>query len=117
MNMTRLGKAFAAAPFALLSACNTEGDPMICLTPSARIESGDWKGCNHKWAYRLARSDASATEVAKAVAAACSEAADYQIDHAPALERAKVAEAINRSMEPDALFRVVQARAGKCAPR
>lgn len=85
--------------------------------------------CVHLWAYRMASSDDDAGTVAKAVVQACEGAVN---GHANAQGRVAMepwmaddaAEGINvfetireqkvTQMEREALFRVVQARAGKC---
>ena len=78
--------------------------------------------CVHKWAYRLAGSPDSAEVVAKAVTQACvnvigqdAERAAVQVAGHPDEERRQAFFDISmKVMEGQALFRVVQARAGHC---
>ena len=80
--------------------------------------------CIHKWAYRLGRSSGSNAEIAKATLGACRESLTYFLNF-------KVDEG-NKSKDPftddkwqlyvkefeeNALFRVVQGRAGQCSIR
>jgi hypothetical protein len=99
-------------------------------TPALTGDAAAFDDCLHRWGYRLAKSDDLAETVAGAVVAAC----------APALARWNSATVAQPSTGPDqaislvtgepsttladryqsaqskALFYVVQARAGNCAP-
>lgn len=109
-----------------LTACGG-ADDRICETAPSSINSGDMMACVHKWAYRLARSDEPASVVAKAVVSACNDVADYAAERAassPAVQAAADPEQVRTEAyrgniavgETQALFRVVQARAGNCNP-
>ncbi|MBO9518070.1 MAG: hypothetical protein J7493_08380 [Porphyrobacter sp.] len=92
---------------------NRTSDNRICSTPPQPV-SGDWNGCIHKWAYRLAVGDEASEIVAEAVVTACADAIAWQVNNEPENQRTMTLEAINRSAPKIALFRVVQARAGGC---
>lgn len=103
----------------LLAACDQSPKPddRICLTAPTEIATGDMKACVHKWAYRLARSSDPAKVVAEAVVDACNDVANYRADGSPlenTEEGKRQYEAALAEAETNALFRVVQARAGHC---
>ena len=110
----------------LLVGCDGSADGRICAIAPAVVKSGDMTACVHRWAYRLARSDDPATVVAAAVATACSDVANDAADKVASSMAVQVAgdpvaartEAYAGNMaigESQALFRVVQARAGNCS--
>ena len=108
------------AVFALVSCDQIEKpDDRICLTASANIEQGDWNACVHKWAYRLARSPDPAEVVAEAAVEACEDAIEWEITEGrigklgPAA-KAALTQKLRDTAPKQALFRVVQARAGNC---
>lgn len=75
--------------------------------------------CVHRWAYRLAVAAGSNTEIARAAVAACKEPIEYaampankSIPGPVAYEQAM--KEVRADILEQALFRVVQARAGKC---
>ena len=74
--------------------------------------------CIHNWAYRLARSDDSAEAVVGAVIGACRTSIDRSATMVaagdPEAERFYLAE-FERASRERALFRIVQARAGRCS--
>jgi hypothetical protein len=63
----------------------------------------------------LAGARGSNSEIARAAVNACADAIAYQYNAAPPDEREALLADINRSAPEEALFRVVQARAGHCA--
>lgn len=109
-----------------VSACGSSGpDDRICSTPQAEIAQGDWGECLHKWGYRLARSPDPAKVVADATVTACADAIAWQVSHGDVEDATKgglsegearrsLNQQIMESAPSIALFRVVQARAGKC---
>lgn len=101
---------------ALVGCGNSEatGDDRICSNAPDIPVQGDWAGCIHRWSYRLAGSPDPARDVADAVVAACGDAIAWQINAAAEPEREGLASAIMDSAPKEALFRVVQARAGNC---
>ena len=130
-----------AASFALLVAgCGVQspkGDDRICATPppldlaAAAKVTKSWEqieltdSCIHRWGYRLAKSPGTNRDIASAVLGACRDALLRESDlmfrenagKAPSAndERAMMTELRDRYFET-ALFRVTQARAGKCEP-
>lgn len=93
-----------------------KADDRICLTAPSEIAPGDMKACVHKWAYRLAQSSDPAETVAKAVATACNDVANYAAKKQGGTDQ-EIFEnyaSARQIAEVDALFRVVQARAGHC---
>jgi hypothetical protein len=112
-------------PALLLAGCGSQGDERICSTAPTQIEPGDMMAGVHKWAYRLARSDEPAEVVARAVARACNDVANYAAERSADKLATQVAgepervrsEAYTGNMalaRTEALFRVIQARAGDC---
>lgn len=89
-------------------------DDRICLNPPATQAQGDWAACIHRWSYRLAGAPDTAKDIAPAVVAACSDAIAWQINHVKD-NREQLAADLMRSANENALFRVVQARAGHCS--
>jgi hypothetical protein len=76
------------------------------------------KACVHRWAYRLAGSRDPAKVVAEAVVDACNDVANYYPNGAALTssdEDREQYKAARQVAENDALFRVVQSRAGNCA--
>lgn len=109
----------------LLLGCGRQADDRICSTAPSDVVPGDMVACAHKWAYRLARSDEPAVVVAKAVARACRDVAEYTADQAaksPAVLAAGDPDEVRAQTyagnlalgETEALFRVIQARSGNC---
>ena len=74
--------------------------------------------CIHNWAYRLSRSDDDAEAVVGAVIGACRTSIDRSAtmvaEGDPEAERFYLAE-FERASRERALFRIVQARAGRCS--
>lgn len=101
----------------LLGGCGGEqaADNKICQTAPTTITPGDMMACVHKWSYRLARSSEPAPVVAKAVVQACNDVANYSADHVPAPSQKTEVYAGQMAVgETEAIFRVIQARAGHC---
>lgn len=119
------GALVATISLSLLG-CTPSGlfaDGSICTTPPEAIVSGDYEGCVHRWAYRLSRSPDPARVVAVATVQACETAISWYVTNnttmRAALGHAGIdAEAfeamIQKRAGDEALFRVVQARAGHC---
>lgn len=126
-------RAAALALPALLGACT--GEPIgwaadqqqICSPPPPFRETAPADPyqqavardeCIHNWAYRLARSDDDAEAVVGAVIGACRASIDRSATMVaagdPEAERFYLAE-FERASRERALFRVVQARAGRCS--
>ena len=122
----------------LVSACGGREivgqDDRVCETPilydvNKPVSSVDEQGliteqCVHKWAYRLARAPGSNAEIAKGTMGACRSAFDtWKIQLANTSQGEFVdVEGKNRyyaqteaALTEQALFRVVQARAGSCS--
>lgn len=108
-----------------LVSCRGDADDRICLTAPTDITPGNMNECVHKWAYRLAASSDPATTVAKAVVRACDDVARHAATEdaaGPAVQAAGNPAAVRAEFyatrlsegEKEALFRVVQARAGHC---
>ena len=110
----------------LLSSCGqkagSQADDRICTTAPKEIVPYDMTSCVHKWAYRLAGSPDSAPVVAKAVVAACINTIGEDAERTSTQSAGHRDDALQQSffsrnkevMEEQALFRVVQARAGTC---
>ncbi|HEX7820945.1 MAG TPA: hypothetical protein VF463_10040 [Sphingobium sp.] len=98
----------------VLASCG-QANERICETPIASPAVGDWQGCVHRWAYRLASAPGSSAQVAQAVVAGCEDAVyasikpDDNNGHPGELMADLLATA-----QRQALFRVTQARAGHC---
>ncbi len=126
-------RALLFVPLALLGACT--GEPIgwaadqqqICSPPPPFREVAPADPyqqavardeCIHNWAYRLARSDDDAEAVVGAVIGACRTSIDRSATMVaagdPEAERFYLAE-FERASRERALFRVVQARAGRCS--
>lgn len=108
-----------------LVGCANRADDKICATAPNEGASGDMNACIHKWAYRLAQSNDPADVVAKAVVHACNDVANEVAERVGTGPDAKIGADLERAKteayrgivnvgEMQALFRVVQARAGKC---
>lgn len=112
---------------------NTAGAPAVSVAPADPAEAVD--DCLHRWGYSLAASSDPAGDVAQASVAACSRqliawnqqgmaptgpgGASNAPAEAPSLLTGETTTPIAEHMnfaERRALFYVVQARAGKCAP-
>ena len=125
--------AAALALLALLGACT--GEPIgwaadqqqICSPPppfreiapaDAYQQAVARDECIHNWAYRLSRSNDDAEAVVGAVIGACRTSIDRSATMVaagdPEAERFYLAE-FERASRERALFRVVQARAGRCS--
>lgn len=108
--------ASALAALALLSGCELDReDPRICLSPPSEITQGDIKACVHKWAYRLAPAPGPNSDIVEAAIQACDDVALWKS------RQMKDIQAMTREYNQmillardQALFRVVQARAGHC---
>jgi hypothetical protein len=126
-------RAAALALLALLGACT--GEPIgwaadqaqICSPPPPFRESAPADAyqqavardeCIHNWAYRLSRSEDDAEAVVGAVVGACRTSIDRSAtmvaEGDPEAERFYLAE-FERASRERALFRIVQARAGRCS--
>ena len=123
----------AIALVALLGACTAEpvgwtaDRQQICSPPppfrevapaDAYQQAVARDECIHNWAYRLSRSQDDAEAVVGAVIGACRTSIDRSATMVaagdPEAERFYLAE-FERSSRERALFRVVQARAGRCS--
>ena len=130
---SRPSRLAAIALAALLGACT--GEPIgwaadqaqICSPPPPFRETAPADAyqqavardeCIHNWAYRLSRSDDDAEAVVGAVVGACRTSIDRSATMVaagdPEAERFYMAE-FERASRERALFRVVQARAGRCS--
>jgi hypothetical protein len=117
----------------LVGACSAEpigwtgADAGICSPPPRFREAAPTDAyqqavardeCIHAWAYRLARSTDAAEAVVGAVLGACrtpiARSATMVAEGDPEAERFYLAE-FERTSRERALFRVVQARAGRCS--
>ncbi|HEY0325055.1 MAG TPA: hypothetical protein VGC46_03625 [Allosphingosinicella sp.] len=126
-------RAAALAVLGLLGACTgqpigwTADQQQICSPPPPFREVAPADPyqqavardeCIHNWAYRLARSDDDAEAVVGAVIGACRTSIDRSAtmvaEGDPEAERFYLAE-FERGSRERALFRVVQARAGRCS--
>jgi len=96
-----------------LAACS-QANERICYTPDAVPAVGDWKGCVHRWSYRLAVSSDPAPQVAQAVVGGCEEAVISGAISLPDDEGGYLKDAMDEARRL-ALFHVIQARAGHCA--
>ena len=111
--MKRLG-----AILFLLAGCSRGPDDRICLTPDPVPAVGDWEGCVHRWAYRLASVEGSVPIIAKAVTEGCADAVEAalvvpeKVDGVP-IDSAQAP--LERRALGKAMFYVAQARAGRCA--
>lgn len=133
-------RAAALVALALLAGCDRP-DESVCLTPRAPIATPDtaegWEGvakhCIHRWSYRLARSRDPAETVAAAVMSGCQEPVSRYILEQDSERREALGDKFDRRvlsaklgrvvpdvhssylrLRDDALFHVVQARAGNC---
>lgn len=110
--------ACAFAAYALLSGCNfDQPDDRICSHAPTQVAQGDMQACVHKWAYRLARAPGAASDIAEATIQACDDVALWNSRKLTDFEarQREYRQQIALARE-QALFRVVQARAGKCSP-
>jgi len=126
-------RAAALAMLALLGACTSEpfgwtaDQEQICSPPPPFRETAPADAyqqavardeCIHNWSYRLARSSDDAEAVVGAVLGACRTSIDRSAtmvaEGDPEAERFYRAE-FERASRERALFRVVQARAGRCS--
>ncbi|QZD86164.1 hypothetical protein [Qipengyuania psychrotolerans] len=138
MIIFRYSLVFCAALFA--SSCNqiaSGGDDRICNAPTpidlsaANKAQKSWQqmtlteNCIHRWGYRLAKSEGDNREIADAVVAACRDAilreGNMKFDEKSGTEpdakdETLMFDDLRKSYGELALFRVVQARAGKCEP-
>ena len=111
--MKRLG-----AILLLLAGCGRGPDEHICSTPDPAPAVGDWEGCVHRWAYRLASVEGSVPVIAKAVTEGCADAVEAapvvpgKVDGVP-IDPAQAP--LERRALGKAMFYVAQARAGRCA--
>lgn len=110
----------------LVSGCNQQSynqkaDNRICLL-SRTWAQGEMVNCVHDWAFRLAQSPDPAEVVAKAVTRACVNLIDQDAQrtavkvagHPDEARRQAFFKISMEVMEGQALFRVIQARAGHC---
>ena len=108
----------------LVGGCE-QADKRICTSaPKFPYDEAEApQSCAHRWAYRLARSKDPAPIVAEAVMQACKEPLDFYKSArlgatAAASERPLPVEQfftdVTEDTRREALFRVVQARAGHC---
>lgn len=104
-----------------LGACS-QANERICSTPDpipydGTWVEGDWKGCVHRWSYRLAPAPGTSAQVAKAVVAGCDDAILSAAVHGKngtgETSDVRYEETI-ADADKSALFRVTQARAGHC---
>lgn len=123
----------ALGPLALIGACTAEpagwtaDQQRICSPPPPFREAAPADAyqqavardeCIHNWAYRLARSNDDAEAVVGAVIGACRTSIDRSATMVaagdPEAERFYLAQ-FERASRERALFRIVQARAGRCS--
>ena len=131
LRVTR-GNAILVIGLAILSGCNNpNSDICTSISPLDINKASDEavagrspdppEQCVHRWSYRLASAPGTNTEIAKAAVAACAETIDYAampFDKKFAPNPREYESAVNELSEEilqQALFRVVQARAGNCA--
>lgn len=126
--MIRLTTGLLTAAAFVLVGCDRfqkEDDRICARPPVVALVEGDMNACIHKWAYRLAQSHEPAGIVAKAVVQACNDVANFSANRAAKNEAVMAAGdsekvksdaymALMAVGEVEALFRVVQARAGHC---
>lgn len=132
-----MNRAFCGALMAIiaLTGCGRKADPKICMSPpdlpltmgapqTADEQAAALMDCVHRWSYRLARSEEAVDTVADAVVAAC-------IDPIARLVGFRSAAGKNppptgfisddimstelQHARRQAVYRIVQARAGNCA--
>ena len=111
--MKRLG-----AILLLLAGCGRGPDEHICNTPAERPAVGDWEGCVHRWAYRLASVEGAVPVIAKAVVAGCAdavEAAELAPVDRDGMPIGKPSPPLSEKALGMGMFYVAQARAGRCA--
>lgn len=103
-----------------LTACDQIriGNDRICTKPPAltaadAVGNSDPSDCVHRWAYRLAPGDEEVETVANAVIGGCRLPIINQALSAPGNFDQNLA-AIRQRFREEALFLVVQARAGHC---
>lgn len=112
-------KAFVAGALLALTSCWVEkgqANKSICLTPPIRTDGEDHKACAHRWAYKLAHVKEPVATVVDAVVVACEEPiSTLSADMFIANPQSENRDNIERWTRKEALFRVVQARAGNCA--
>lgn len=114
--------AILAAAVALGS-CSPKPDDSIC-EPVPTYPRDKITECTHFWAYRLAGSPDPAEVVAKAVAQGCALVADSEAKRNARSADGRLDENRRQAIlkqnmevvEKNALFRVVEARAGNCHP-
>lgn len=102
----------------LLAGCGRGPDEHICSTPDPIPAVGDWDGCVHRWAYRLASTEGAVQVIAKAVVAGCSDAVKAAVERVLTGEEAPPdgpPVPLEKQAMGKALFYVAQARAGRCA--
>jgi hypothetical protein len=94
------------------------GNDRICSTPPPPLGEGraDPATCVHRWAYRLAVGSEATATVAEAVVGGCREPIIRQaMQDAPSIAEFEKRLAGTRArFREEALFYVVQARAGRC---
>jgi len=66
--------AWALPALLVMSGCGE--DDKVCDPPDSIPAVGDWEGCVHRWAYRLAGEKATAPQAGEAIAAACQDAVE-----------------------------------------
>lgn len=108
-----------------VAGCDEGAEKRICSDAPTKITPGDVKACVHKWAYRLARSADPVSSVADAAVIACDGMLITRADdeaNSPAVQAAGDPDKVKVETynlwknigREEALFRVVQARAGNC---
>lgn len=119
-------RASLAAFVLVLTGCQrSEGDDRICSTPAPRLTPGSTAqqqfdvatNCVHHWSYRLARAEGDIRDIAEGVVGGACGDAIQMYEGLDAKDR-NVPNDTGRSMEffrREALFRVTQGRAGRCA--
>jgi hypothetical protein len=94
------------------------GDDRICSTPPALLESNraDPATCVHRWAYRLAAGSEATATVADAVVGGCRETIIRQAMQSSSSpdEFEEILAGTRSRFKEEALFYIVQARAGNC---
>lgn len=97
---------------ATLAGCGPKQDERICRTPAEVISDTDWKGCVHRLAYRLAGAGGSAKVIAEATVGGCADT--VEMAQATGEPIAPGAPSVAQLASTQALFRIMQARAGHC---
>lgn len=105
-----------------LSACHRTAlpDARICENVAPKVAADDVEACLHRTSYKLARATGPSNEIAAAVVVGCRPSIAARVTKnvsagfVKAEETASEIAYVENAERPMALFRVVQARAGRC---